>query len=135
MNKLIATVAAILILGAITPVLAAEPGDIMMVGFLWMRVRCPAAGYTAQQRVDTIQARVNDLLVIGGIDLSTVKVVPEGRDASIYANGKLLVTVDECTARANQTTPILLANVWANRFKEIYPQVVPKLPEVAPQQP
>lgn len=100
----------------------------MMVDFLLLRVRCPAAGYSVAERAEAIQHRVNDLLVLGGIDLDTVQVQMAGKDAVIYANGKVLVTVDECTARANSTTPEGLATVWANRFRDIYPRVVPTAP-------
>ena len=112
----------------IAPAFAAEEGDVMMADFLLLRIRCPVAGYTIAQRADAVQRRANDLLVLGGIDLSTVHTQRIGWDVAIYAGGKLLVTVSECDARVNLTTVDGLARKWASRFREIYPKVVPKAP-------
>ena len=106
----------------------AAEGDVRMVGSLWLRVRCPSSGYSIAERADAIETRVNDLLVLGGFDLSTVQVKRVGADAIIYADGRLLATVNWCDARANHTTPMNLAKVWADKFREIYPQVVPVRP-------
>jgi len=107
---------------------SAEEGDVMIADFKWLRIRCPAAGYSIAQRADAIQARANNLLSLSGLNLSTVIVRMEGTDAVIYADGKLLATVGWCDARANDTTPEALAQVWAQKFKEIYPNVVPRPP-------
>ena len=114
---------------------AAGPGEVMMAGFLLLRVRCPAAGYSIEQRADAIQRRANDLLVLDGIDLSSIRIEKSGSDALVYAGGKLLVTVDPCTARANKTTPELLARIWAARLRGIYPEVVPKRPKAQTSRP
>lgn len=106
----------------------AESVDVMMAGSVWIRMRCPAGGYTAQQRAAIVQNRVNDLLVLGGFDLDTLRVEIKGADAVLRAAGKVLVTVDEPTARANNTTPELLAHIWAARFRDIYPRIVPTRP-------
>ncbi len=102
--------------------------DVWMADFLLLRVRCPAGGYTVQQRANAIEMRANNLLKLGGFDLATVKVWKSGNDALLYANGQLLVTVDPCTAMANDTTPERLANLWAQRLRTIYPKVVPEKP-------
>ena len=129
MNRtiVVAVAAAVLTMMASSACMA-ESVDVMMADFLLLRVRCPAGGYTAEERATQIQARANALLVLDGFDLSTIKVEKVGTDAILYAGGELLVTVDECTARANKTTPERLANVWADRLRTIYPKVVPKKP-------
>lgn len=129
MNKIVAAVLVAAVAVVLLPcAFAAEKGEVMMGGFLLMRIRCGTAQMTAEQRADVIQARVNDLLVLGGIDLASVKVERQWNDAVLYAGGKVLVTVDKCLAEANRTTPTRLAEVWAKRFRQIYPQVVPKTP-------
>ena len=105
-----------------------QEADVKLAGYTLFRMRCPSAGYSISERAAAIQRRANDLLTAEGIDLSTVKVVPIGNEAAIYVAGNLLVTVDNCTAKANGTTPIKLANIWADRLKKIYPVVVPKNP-------
>ncbi len=112
----------------VSSLVLAREGDVMMVGSLLLRVRCPAAGFSVQERTSAIQERVNDLLILGGIDLDKVRVVRLGKSAAVYIGEKLLVVADPCTAKANGTTPLILANTWAKRFKEIYPDVFPKLP-------
>ena len=102
--------------------------DVMMADFLLLRMRCPAGGYTVEERASEVEARANILLVLDGFDLSTIRVETVGADTVLYAGGRLLVTVDECTARANDTTPQRLADLWAERLRKIYPQVVPKKP-------
>lgn len=106
----------------------AQEGDVELGSYVLFRMRCPSGGQTVADRAAAVQQRVNDLLTSEGINLSTVKVVSMGKEAAIYVAGNLLVTVDECTARANKTTPIGLAKTWADRFKQIYPIVAPKNP-------
>ena len=142
MNRTIAVVAAVAILMALTitqtcaarlscPESAAH--DVWMADFLLLRVRCPAGGFTAEQRANAIEMRVNNLLILGGFDLCSVEVLKSGNDVLLYANGQLLVTVDPCTAMVNDTTPEQLAEVWAERLRTIYPQVVPRKPLLRPQ--
>lgn len=102
--------------------------EVTLADYVLLRIRCASGGMSAEQRASSIQRRANDLLFQGGIDLSTVKVARVGNEAAVYAAGKLLVTADWCEARANKTTPMGLANFWANRLKEIYPKALPKLP-------
>jgi hypothetical protein len=72
-----------------------------------------------------VQRRVNDLIIPGGIDLSTVQVKTVGNTASIYAAGSLLVTITSCDAKANKTTVSKLADHWVERFKTLYPGIIP----------
>jgi hypothetical protein len=102
-----------------------DKGNIMMAGSLLFRIRCASGGMSIAQRAESVQRRVNDLIIPGGIDMSTVQVKTVGSTASIYAAGSLLVTVTSCDARANKTTVGKLANQWAERFKMLYPGIIP----------
>lgn len=102
--------------------------EVTMADYVLLRIRCASGGMTAEQRAAHIQRRANDLLVQGGIDLSTVRVIRVGADYAIYAAGKLLITAGQCDARVNKTTPRGLANTWATRLKDIYPKALPRLP-------
>ena len=108
-----------------------ETGYVMMGGYMLFRMRCPSPGLTAQQRADIIQARVNELLDWDGFDVNSVHVKKCGKDAAVYADGKVLVTVDPETARLNKTTTEGLAQVWAQRVREIYPKAAP-MPAAVP---
>jgi|GEM_PF-672940 hypothetical protein len=133
-RSIFGTLAALMLAGtAMIPALA-KPVDIMLADFLLFRVCCSAPGMTVELRADAIQARANDLLVLGGFDLSTIRVKSIGRDAAIYANGRLLVTVDQCTARHNGITPIRLAKKWTSRLRVIYPDVMFKVPSIKTRQ-
>lgn len=131
MGRVIAVLALTALIGAPSMCPAAQEGDVMMVDFLLLRIRCPAAGYSVAERAEIIQKRVNDLLVLGGFDLDTIRVVESGNTAALYANNRLIVTVDECMARMNNTTPAGLARVWAERLRDIYPKAVPVTPPAA----
>lgn len=103
-----------------------EQNGIYWAGFLLFRVRCSAAGIAQQARINAIQQRANDLLTQNALDLASIKVVKSGNDALLYAGGRVLITVDTCTASQNKTSPMELAQRWANRMKEVYPLVKPK---------
>lgn len=131
MRKLILLICVVALLsGLVSAVIAAEPGEIAMGGFLLWRIRCASAGYTLEERTDIIQARVNNLLTLGAFDPSMIRIVTSGNDVSIYADQTLVITIDECTARTNHTTPAGLAQVWAERLRVIYPQAAPRPPQM-----
>lgn len=105
----------------------AQIGNVMMANSLLFRISCPGGGYSAQERVDAVQQRVNDLIIPGGINLDGVQIRTSGNTTAIYAGDNLLITVGECDARANNTTVSKLAKLWVARFKEIYPTVIPPI--------
>jgi hypothetical protein len=86
-----------------------------------MRVRVGADGYTPDQRASRIQERLNKLLGQGPIIDSDITIQPMGLDAVVLVKGQLLFTADSATARFNTTTPMDLANTWANRLKSVLP--------------
>lgn len=134
------TLATMIIVGVLTALLVApasaqvqarENNEVVMGEYLLLRIRCPYGGMTQAERAGVIQKRVNDLLVLGGIDLGSVRVVQVGSEAAVYAGGRLLVTATMCEAQANNTTPMRLASYWANRFRALYPLALPKRPAAA----
>lgn len=122
---LLALIALLLLAALPLPAQNGQEGNVMMANILLFRIRCPASGYSVQERADAVQRRLNDLIVAGGIDMNTVKIVTVNNTTAIYAGGRLLVTVSECDARANKTTVAKLARRWTDRFKKIYPMIIP----------
>jgi hypothetical protein len=104
-------------------------GEVYLGGFLLLRIRCAAGGYTVDQRVSALQMRANDLLELGK-RTSAVTVKRSGADACIYADRTLFLTVTSADAQANGTTPESLANTWAQRLRTILPQATPEKPGV-----
>jgi len=106
-----------------------EPGDVWLGGYLLLRIRTAAAGYSVADRVNAIQARANSLLELGrsGAKFTVGK---SGRDAIIYADGSLFITVTPADAKANGTTPERLAAIWAQRLRTILPKASPEKPGV-----
>ncbi len=106
-----------------------ERGDIWLSGYLLLRIRTAAGGYSVEERVNAIQARANNLLRLGQ-SVPVVTVTTAGRDAVIFAGGKLFITVTPADAKANGTTPERLAEVWAQRLRSILPKASPEKPGV-----
>jgi hypothetical protein len=88
-----------------------------------IRVRVASGGYSPDQRAEHIQNRVNKLLGEGPIYPSDITVQPVGNEAEVLVKGQLLFTADWATARFNQSTPMELANMWADRVRAILPKL------------
>ena len=88
-----------------------------------MRVRVAAAGLTPEQRAAQIQERVNLLLGRGTVRPEDITVQQRGGDAVVLCKGQLLLTADRATARFNRTTPLLLAQGWAERMRRVLPSL------------
>ena len=88
-----------------------------------MRVRVAAAGFTPEQRAAQIQERVNLLLGCGTVKPEDITVQQRGGDAVVLCKGQLLLTADRATARFNRTTPLLLAQGWAERMRRVLPSL------------
>lgn len=106
-------------------------GTIWLGGYYLLRVRTGAGGYSLEQRVNEIQARANNLLQLGKT-VSEFSVRKSGRDANIYADNELFMTVSPADAAANGTTVLGLADVWAKRLQTIYPDARTKTPTLQP---
>ena len=94
--------------------------EVRLGNYLLLRVRCPAGGYTIDERVNALQLRANDLLA-DGRNVSAFTVRKAGTDSNIYADNTLFMTVGIADAKANGTTSEKLANIWAERLRSIYP--------------
>ena len=114
---------------ACSTVWPAGAGEVWLGNSLVLRVRCAAAGYTIDQRVNALQLRANDLLETGK-DIPTITVRKSGKGAIVYAGDTVFVTVTPCDAQANGTTTEKLANIWAARLRTILPGVTEAKPGV-----
>lgn len=104
-------------------------GEVYLAGFMLLRIRCGAGPYTLEDRVSKLQHRANDLLELGKhVTAFTVK--KTGSDVAIYADKDIFLTVAPGDAKANGTTVGSLAQTWAQRIREIYPQATPEKPGV-----
>ena len=123
--------------GTIVPPAAAQTTDqataatsttISLAGEVVMRIRTGAGGYTAQQRADTVRARLTPILSLTPsptADDVTVQTVNPNQ-SNILVRGHLLLTVDWTLAQANGgQKPAQLAQAWAANLRRTIPQVTP----------
>jgi len=103
--------------------------EVRLGDYLLLRVRCPAGGYTIDERVNALQLRANNLLK-GGKEYSTFTVRKAGKDCNIYVDDTFFMTVGPGDAKANGTTTEQLANIWAERLRAIFPKSTPDKPGV-----
>jgi hypothetical protein len=131
MRRVVVIIVATALLAAFACPLAwsQQSGDIWLSGFLVLRIRTPAGGYSIDERVNAVQSRANNLLQLGK-GVPKVVVAKAGTDAVIYAGGRLFITVTPADAKANDTTPLQLAAVWAQRLRTILPKASPEKPGV-----
>ena len=131
MNRTIRLIAAaiFLTLPVCSTVWPAGSGEVWLGNSLVLRVRCAAAGYTIDQRVNALQLRANDLLQTGK-DIPTITVRKSGKDAIVYSGGTAFVTVTPADAQVNRTTTQKLADIWAQRLRTLLPGVVMYKPGV-----
>lgn len=105
------------------PLRAQEGETKLTLGGVWvLQFRASAGGFTPEQRLSALQDRVVDLLSRPDLQPKDVRVVPGpgGRSAAVYAGPLLLVTATEADAAANQSTPLKLANVWAENLRRAF---------------
>jgi len=126
MQRYFAAMAALLLLGASALARADTPSTadtVFLGGAVIMRVRVPAGGYTIPERAAMIQRRVNTILGGRPIVPSDVVVQPMGSEAVVMVKGHLLFTADWATARYNDTTPMALAEHWADEMRQVLPKL------------
>ena len=82
-------------------------------------------GKTAEERTRIIYERLIPIMALDGLSAEdvTLRAGPDRSFTSIYVRDHLLATVSWGLARANNTTPDALANIYAERFRRILPQV------------
>ena len=66
--------------------------EVRLGDYLLLRVRCPAGGYTIDERVNALQLRANNLLK-GGKEYSAFTVRKAGKDCNIYVDDTFFMTV------------------------------------------
>ncbi|MDX1933891.1 MAG: hypothetical protein SFU56_14930 [Capsulimonadales bacterium] len=98
--------------------------EIRLGGEVIMRLE-DAGGYSAQERAGIIRERLVPILGMVEPMGANVRVWrgPDDAWASIYVGNRLLVTVTESLARANNSQPFALAQLYADRFRRLLPQV------------
>lgn len=131
MKRLVAigTVAILLAALVCSVVVSETTGEIWLGGYMLLKIRCAAGGYTIEQRVEALQARANNLLELYH-EVSAVTVRMAGSDAVISTDGRLFITVTAADAKANGTTPQALAGIWAQRLRANLAHVTPEKPGV-----
>ena len=88
-----------------------------------MRVRIGGGGFTPAQRAAQIQERVNRVLSHGPIQPADISVARRGGEAVVLVKDELLLTADAATARFNRTSPLLLAQTWAENMRRVLPSL------------
>ena len=103
--------------------------EVRVGGYLLLRVRCPAGGYSIMERVAALQQRANNLLQTKKKPMA-FSVRMSGSDANIYTDDVFFMTVTPADGKANGTSAGKLANVWAERLRYMFPDSIPVKPGV-----
>jgi hypothetical protein len=96
---------------------------VLIGGTTIMRFRNSAGGYTPEQRALLTQERVNAILGMGPIQPSDITTSIVDGDAIVSVKGQLLFTADSTTAVINDSTPLQLANMWAENMRSVLPSL------------
>lgn len=125
MKRLTVTLLITVLLAALACSFAqAADGDIWLAGYLFITLKTPDDAEAFGKRVDTVQARANDLLAASS-ELPKIEVKKSKGNTSIYAGGKVFMTVTAADAKVEKTTVDKLANRWAQRLRTILPEATP----------
>jgi hypothetical protein len=125
MRKLTAILLATVMLVTLAESLAyCASGDIWLAGYLLLTLRTPTEAKALQTRVDAVQARANDLLALSNT-LPKIEVRKCRCDTSIYAGGKVFLTITAADAKAGKTTVAKLAKSWADKLRTTLPKATP----------
>jgi hypothetical protein len=97
----------------------AQGYPVELAGVTVLRVRFPASGYDAEERMMIAYERLIDALGYYGRDSSPelVNIQLVSNSPAIYVGEKLFFTVDEDHAAYNGTTPMALAERWADNLR------------------
>jgi len=100
-----------------------EKGVVLAAGEQLIVLRTTELGLSASARADVINERLRTAIgePIKATDI-TVRAVSRVR-ADILLKGNLLIAVGVTEAKANKANVLSLADVWAQRCKEILPKV------------
>jgi hypothetical protein len=90
---------------------AGQIGEVLINARTVLRIRAAAGGLSAARRAEIVAERLRTL--IGqGLRAGELRIAAVGGEVTIVARGKVVVTADRNHARANNTTPRALANLW-----------------------
>jgi hypothetical protein len=81
-----------------------------------------------KKRGDTVEDRLRYILGDASLEPTDVRVVKSGKDYTIMAGKRLLITVTAEDAKINMTTVPLLAEKWAGNLAGILPKLGAKKP-------
>ena len=90
--------------------------EIFVNGKLVLRIRAAAGGYTSWQRAELVTTRLRQLVQLNA-DFSEIAPGLENGQVVIRAGPKLIITVDQRSAAANNTTAPDLALAWTNNIR------------------
>lgn len=99
-------------------------GDIWLAGYHLLRLKTPTDAKALQQRVDVVQGRANDLLMLSST-LPKITVKKCGSNYGIYTDGKVFLMVTSADAKVGCTTTQKMANAWAHKLRVILPKATP----------
>lgn len=89
-----------------------------------LTIRAAGDGKTIAQRADNVTERLVPILSETHLTAADIRAVPAGEDwVKIMVKNYLLVTVLPEDARANQTKPLALAQVWVAHLRKVLPLV------------
>ena len=92
-----------------------EVGEVLIGRNVVLRVRTSAGGYTPYERAVKVSQRL-DAALVGGVKPADIHTSPWETEAVVLAGNALLVTADAQHAYLNSTTPLRLADAWANNL-------------------
>jgi hypothetical protein len=90
-------------------------GEVFVGNDVVFRIRTSAGGYSPFQRAQLVAGRLQPLM-----DNLQLKDITTGRmngQEVVMAKGQLIITADTAHAGLNQTTPTILADLWATNLK------------------
>jgi hypothetical protein len=94
-----------------------------------LRLHATAGGKTPEKRVETLDARVTEILSKGNgtLDAREIKLKKERGTVFITVQGQVLVTVAPNDATSNHTTPEKLGRIWLKNVRNTLPAITPRV--------
>ena len=97
-------------------------GQVAVGGVEVLTVRFPAGGLSIKQRADAVTERLTNILSDPHLKAEDIVAVSLGKTAAkIMVKDQLLITVDQQTAKYNQSKPIDLARSWVTHLRKVLP--------------
>ncbi len=97
-------------------------GQVAVGGVEVLTIRFPAGKMTIKQRADAVTDRLTNILSDPHLKAADIVAVALGKTAAkIMVKDQLLITVDQQTAKANQSKPIDLAWSWVAHLRKVLP--------------